>query len=178
MKLTNYIRDAFITAAMQDVPRVDYSEQARAVANKAIKDAFEKDFPGLDFEKTKQSGWLPNIGIKMPNALMNLYGPAKSWDMLEKMPKVWEKLTELSRKHGDQAQARGELERKLRAVAYSCSTRKALAEALPEFTDYLPADEAKAIRSLPVVANVVTDFVKAGWPKSVKKMPKAEAVAA
>lgn len=177
MKLTNYIRDAFITAAMQDVPQVDYAEQARAVANKAIKDAFEKDFPGLDFEKVKQIGWFSNVGIKMPNLLMNLYGPAKSWDMLEKTPKVWEKLTELSKKHGEQSEARGTLERKLRAVAYSCTTRKALAEALPEFDNYLPADEAKAIRSLPVVANVVTDFVKAGWPKNAKKMPKATATA-
>ena len=36
---------------------------------------------------------------------------------------------------------------------------------LPEFEKYLPADEQKALRSVPVVANLVADFTKAGWPK-------------
>jgi hypothetical protein len=52
------------------------------------------------------------------------------------------------------------------------STRKALVDLLPEFEKYLPADEAKAIASLPAVANVLSDFVKAGWPKNQPKMPK------
>jgi hypothetical protein len=42
---------------------------------------------------------------------------------------------------------------------------------LPEFEKYLPEDEAQAVRALPVVTNVVADFVKAGWPtkKAQKK---------
>ena len=64
--------------------------------------------------------------------------------------------------------ARKALAEKLRAVAYSVTTRKALAAALPEFEKYLPPDDAAAIRTLPVVANVVADFVKAGWPKGKK----------
>ena len=52
----------------------------------------------------------------------------------------------------------------------TCKTRAALAAALPEFEKYLPADEPKALRSLPSMANVASEFVKAGWPKkSVKK---------
>jgi len=46
-----------------------------------------------------------------------------------------------------------------------------LTDAIQEFENYLPEDEAKAARSLPVVTNVVADFVKAGWPtkKASKK---------
>lgn len=32
----------------------------------------------------------------------------------------------------------------------------------------VPADEPKALRSLPALANVAADFVKAGWPKGRK----------
>ena len=60
--------------------------------------------------------------------------------------------------------------------ALGASTRKGLADALPEFEKYLPADEPAAVRSLPVVANVVADFVKAGWPKG--KQPARAAAAA
>jgi hypothetical protein len=67
------------------------------------------------------------------------------------------------------------LREKLKACAYSVTTRKALADMLPEFAKYLPADEASANRSLPVVANVVADFVRAGWPKGSKKAIKTTA---
>lgn len=58
------------------------------------------------------------------------------------------------------------LQTRLKGVAYACTTRKQLEEALPEFSSYLPEEEAKAAKNLPAVANVLSDFVKAGWPKS------------
>jgi hypothetical protein len=64
------------------------------------------------------------------------------------------------------------LRTKLSATADAVSTRKALIDLLPEFEKYLPADESKAVASLPAVANVLSDFVKAGWPKNQPKMPK------
>lgn len=64
------------------------------------------------------------------------------------------------------------LKAKLQATADAVTTRKALVALLPEFEKYLPADEAKAIATLPAVANVLSDFVKAGWPKNAAKMPK------
>lgn len=51
----------------------------------------------------------------------------------------------------------------------ACTTRKQAAEVLPEFEKYLPEDEPKALRTLPALANVAADFVKAGWPKNAKK---------
>jgi len=47
---------------------------------------------------------------------------------------------------------------------YACTTTKQLRELLPEFDRYLPAEEEKTLRTLPVVQNIVADFVKAGWP--------------
>ena len=55
------------------------------------------------------------------------------------------------------------------AAAMSCTTRKALANLLPEFEQYLPEDTPAAIRSLPAIANIVADFSKAGWPKDKTK---------
>lgn len=80
--------------------------------------------------------------------------------------KVWKKLEALAGQLHRQQQTRSALKDRLRSVAYACSTRKALLAALPEFEKYLPEDEPAALRTLPVVANVVADFVKAGWPKA------------
>ena len=52
------------------------------------------------------------------------------------------------------------------------AVRAAFVAKLPEFAHYLPAEDAPAGRSLPVVANLVTDFVKAGWPKDKKVTKK------
>lgn len=46
---------------------------------------------------------------------------------------------------------------------------KALRAAMPEFAKYLPEADKAPDRSLPVVANVVSEFTKAGWPKGDQK---------
>jgi len=71
----------------------------------------------------------------------------------------------LANKSAEQERQRVALRDKLKRAAASFTTRKQLAEAMPEFEKYLPADEAAAIRSLPAVTNVVGDFQRAGWPK-------------
>lgn len=169
MKLTNYMRDAFIRAAMNDVPQVDYQEQANKLAHKALDDQFHKVFPGVDRLKAGESSWLRQCGVDMPGSLKAVYTIAPHYSCLKKDEKTWAKLGEIAQKHGAQSQQRDDLERKLNAVAYSMTTRKALADALPEFAKYLPPDEPTATRMLPVVANVAAEFVKAGWPKGAKK---------
>ena len=79
MRLTQVHRDAFVRAAIQDVPRVDWDEQAARIA------------------------------------------------------------------------------------------REALAAMLPEFEKYLPSETPALDRTVPAVANVVTDFMRAGWPKGQAK---------
>jgi hypothetical protein len=88
-------------------------------------------------------------------------------------PEAQAEVDALAEKASADKAARAVLSQRLRAVAYSVSTRKALAEALPEFAKYLPADEAEAMRTVPVIANVVADFVRAGWPKDKRKPAQA-----
>ena len=77
----------------------------------------------------------------------------------------------------EQEGIRASLKSQLKSAAHSVTTRKALAALLPEFEKYLPADEAAACKTLPVVQNIVADFAKAGWPKG-KKAAKPQAVSA
>lgn len=166
MKLTNYMRDAFINAVMHDVPSgADYAEEARnivvedalAQAPAQIRPIWAKGGVAREFLCTASVHYCGT----------SILVPAKSSHRNDF------KLTGEAQHKIDRLEAAAKAERvkrdalrgNLRAVAYSVTTRKALAEALPEFEKYLPADDAKALRSLPVVANVVADFVKAGWPK-------------
>lgn len=164
MKLTNTIRDAFIRAAMADVPDVDYQEKtikvvmADAVAQLPPKvKAFYKEFPQF----------VRHDGCYFGNAYVSV--PCAKGEHFKLSEKSAAQVEQLKSDLDAQNQRNKELRDKLRAVAYSVNTRKALADALPEFEKYLPADDAAACRTLPVVANVVADFVKAGWPKGTKK---------
>lgn len=161
MRLTNVIRDAFIRAVMDDAPSVDYSERIRdAVTAKAVRKlppqirALWDDTKLRPFLKT-QYVHVYYEGVVVPaceHQCNDEYENDKAIAALVDAAKAARK-------------TRGDLELCLRAAAYSCTTRKALADTLPEFEKYLPADETKALRSLPVVASVVPAFVKAGWPK-------------
>lgn len=166
MRLTNYMRDAFVSAAMQDVPYVDYAEQAGAYARNYLKGAFSKVFPGIDMNNASVKDWLDERSVKMPPEINNIYACAPGYCCLEDEPTVWAYLISLSSKKREQDAVRHTLEAKLRAVARSCNTRKQLVDALPEMEKYLPEDEPAAMRTLPVVTNVVADFVNAGWPKA------------
>lgn len=65
----------------------------------------------------------------------------------------------------EQVAQRAKLESNLRATACSVTTREALVKLLPEFEKYLPAADAPQDRTVPALANLVADFVAAGWPK-------------
>ena len=166
MRLTNTIRDAFIHAAMHDVPHVDYDEMAQKFVRTFVVELFGKDAPGLDMNSLIEKKWLARKSLCLPGDLKSpyLYAP-DDWRVIERDAKAWKHLTELSEMKSRQSKTRGELESKLRAVALSCNTRAQLLAALPEFEKYLPEDDLKAIRTLPALANVVSDFAKAGWPK-------------
>lgn len=169
MKLTNAIRDAFVRAAMDDVPKVDFDEQARKLAQDDIAAQMPPKVRTIFADKALRP-FLRTEFYEFPGVLQNaiLYGVPG----LKLSVAIKEAMDKLSDSKKAQDQQREVLRQQLRAVAYSVSTRKALAEALPEFEKYLPADEAAALRTVPVIANVVSDFVKAGWPAG-KKAVKA-----
>lgn len=173
MRLTNTLRDAFVRAAMQDVPKQDYKEEIR---KQVQADAYSKlpakvkalhDNKDLRHYIATQNIWIGGEYVNVPCG-----------DRYVASGEISEVIQVLQNKSDAQQEARQALQRKLRGCAYACSTRKSLLEMLPEFEKYLPEDDAAACKTLPVVANVVSDFIKAGWPASAKVTKKPVAKAA
>lgn len=165
MKLTNTIRDAFVRAAMNDVPTVDFEEQYRKLM---IDDAVAQLPPAVrklwDNKATRDYVNLTMVGSRYSG--FNAYVPG----MRDYRPsaEATDKGAVLAKELEAQEDTQRQLRANLKSAAYSVSTRKALVDMLPEFEKYLPADEAAANRSVPVIANLVADFSKAGWPKGKK----------
>ena len=169
MRLTKIIRQAFISAAMNDVPKRNYEaeihkllqDDALAQLPPKIK-AIADDKNLRHFLKTEShyiSGYhISNVRVMHPEYTRSI--------------KVNEKVEALLVEFAEQRARIDALRTKLAATADAVATRKALIDLLPEFEKYLPADESKAVAMLPAVANVLSDFVKAGWPKNQPKMPK------
>jgi hypothetical protein len=167
MRLTNFLRDGFIRAVMHDVPKVNYEEQADKLARDTVRAMFKKDFPTIDYDLACESEWFESGSVNMPFGINNIYMKCiKNYGMLKNDDKVWTKLEAIGAKKKEQETKMSSLEARLKGVAYACTTRKQLEEALPEFSAYLPDEEAKAAKTLPAVANVLSEFVQAGWPKS------------
>lgn len=176
MQLTKYIREAFVRAAMQDVPKVDYSEQMRAVAQKIIFDSYPPMIQKLVKSNDPLLSWLKRNTISFGGNSYSIIVESDSYShraQIEARVSSDEKYKELFSKETEQRTQFRALQTKLESIAEGCKTRKQLAEALPEFEQYLPAPVDKPMRSLPVIANVVSEFVKAGWPKD-KQPTKVE----
>lgn len=159
MRLTTSMRDSFIRAAMADVPRVDYDAEISKVACADAAKQLPPKIRAIYNDKTTRHFirtdrvYIGGKYVSVPT--VGDYRPSDA---------ASNEVSQLSAKQQAQADRHSELRQKLRSCAYACATRKALLEMLPEFEKYLPADAAAACRTLPVVANVVTEFVKAGWP--------------
>lgn len=171
MKLNKYIRSAFVRAAMNDVPMVDYQQQARDLALTTAISLLPAEVLAV-YDNPSTRDWIKEDYVYMPGSLSGLRVPVKNdtcYYLRDHAPAAWAQLDELARLDKEQNQRRKALEEKLIAAAASVTTRKALAKLLPEFEKYLPAESAPAITQLPACANLVSDFVQAGWPKSDKK---------
>ena len=175
MKLTDIIRDSFISAAMQAVPSVDYKKQAQDLFEKAALDAMPAAVARI-YKDPKTKGYVNLTYIQF--AGFSHYIPTGSHSDLggpSAMALLGSKYEELEKlQQADKAERvkNSELRNSLRSVAYSCTTRKQLLKVLPEFEKYLPALMDKTV-GLPAVSNVASAFVKAGWPKDKPKLPKA-----
>jgi len=167
MRLTQVQREAFVRAVMDDVPSVNYGEQARALAREAIARAMPQKIEEA-FRDPKCEPWLNKAWLNLPYpfGIQHEYLPGSiiDFNLQKQEPEVWKKLEELAKLEQRQQKARDELRAKLQACAGAATTRKALAGLLPEFEKYLP-QEREPCKTLPVVANVVADFINAGWPK-------------
>jgi len=163
MRLTKNMKTAFVRAVMDDVPQIDYYEQIR---NAAKDGALSLMPPTVLHAYKKHPEFFETTGRHVGDAgYYYLPIPEKM-----KLPQtVFAEITRLYDLNAVQNLSRKDLKSKIEAAANACATLKALKDMLPEFEKYMPADEPAACRTLPVVQNVVADFVKAGWPKSAKK---------
>lgn len=175
MRLTNYIRDSFVRAVMQDVPFIDYTEQIRSAVMKAAVARLPKTAQALyNDPKTrdfivKSRCFHAGVNIDTVPGFSQWNTPAGATK--EEAKAFFDQFADLVNKKAAQEKQRDELERKLKATAAACSTRKSLLEMLPEFEKYLPA-EAEPSKNLPAISNLVVDLVKAGWPKDGRKSLK------
>ena len=171
MKLTNYLRTAFVSAVMQDVPVQDFDEQIDKVRVEAV----AKELP----EKLR-AAWLdPLLRCYFETRSLNVHGdfyvqvptPLHVYnstdDPTHPSYRIRNALLSLAEQKAEARRARRELKDKLHAVVAGCNTRKQLIEALPEFEKYAPQEPTK-LAGLPAVSGVVADLVAAGWPKGGK----------
>lgn len=171
MRLTNYMRDAFVSAAMNDVPREDFEDQMQTLLIKAAISYLPPKVRAL-YDDPATRDFIRHT--QLPCGFNYTYVPG-----LGTLPVgTQEKYNGLKEKQKEQEASRRELTVQLRGVAYSARTRKALVALLPEFEKYLPADDSAACKTLPAIANVMADFAKAGWPKdSAADAPAVEEAA-
>lgn len=165
MKLTNYLRDAFVTAVMADVPCENYQEKAEALVRQ---DAYEKlpakikaiydDKELRHFISTKYYGFNRFHFHSITVHAEDTYEPSQD---------VMIKLNELNELHKAQLLRNDELKRNLENAIYSVTTVKNARELLVDFADYLP-DETKPTKQLPAISGLNEAFKAAGFPKDKK----------
>ena len=166
MRLSTSMRQAFVRAVMDDVPFVDYDEQLRQLAQKTV-DGYRPAalVRALALDPSIQD-WLNRDYqfISKYSQSFCLVGAKQSLDRLNADKDFTQAAQNLRKQQQAQLEQRSALESKLKASAQACQTRAQLAKALPEFEKYLPI-EAGNSKCLPALANLMSDFMAAGWPK-------------
>lgn len=170
MNLTNYHRDSFIRAAMNDVPTTDYTQQIRNL----ILEYIVSNLP-VDVRKVWDNPAIRPFLKEDYNTYfgVTVYHPSMHSSALVIPVDVSKKALELKALKDNQETVSKNLRESLRAAAYSCRTRKQLQALLPQFEAYLPNEIEPVKKDLPVVTNIVDDFTKAGWPKKQAKVSMA-----
>lgn len=162
MRLTNSIRSAFVSSVMNDVPSIDYIELMRKEANRIGRAMMPPEIAAVydKYPKWFKEQWAC-IGSWYG------YGPFPFKDTAFRVEDIQaiQAMDRLKQLEKEQSLALSRLRNQLQQAAASATTTKALAEMFPEFAKYLPAEETKT-RNLPAIADVVADFMKAGWPKN------------
>jgi len=167
-RLTNYERDAYIRNVMNDVPKAqDWSETIKKAIEPVFLELLDPKVRAVYKDKNLRSNlnrWFyypPNGG-----GSICLFGSDFSREQLAKLDEVAGPL-QLQAK--EERKKRAALEEKVRALAYSCTTYAKLREAMPEFAKYVPDDAQAVCKTLPATANILQDFVAAGWPVKKEK---------
>lgn len=152
MRLTNHLRDCFIRAVGDDLPKPVSPTGAAVQAalyelfTPAQKAAF--DDPGVCNYLTKDYFAYSAGGVNRYAYIVSFGNPR------DELP-IMKEFVEASNK-------RSAILGSLRGVAYGVTTIKALKEALPELVKYMADEEKKPTPGLPVVANLYKDLQALG----------------
>lgn len=166
MRLTKTHREAFVRAALDDVPQIDYYQQVSDLVQDYLKSICPKEVLKV-YENPKTQGYFGTKNLYVYKyTVRNFYLVPN--DDYELPSEIRDKVSSLCSLSDVQYAQHIELRDKLRAAIAAFTTRKAAADALPEFEKYLPADESPINKSVPMVANLVADLTAAGWPKDKK----------
>jgi len=171
VRLNKYDKQAFVAAVMQDVPQIDYHDQKQTIVNEFALARMPEPVRAIA-KNPAYAGWLATASHMTPGAwhgYVEAYSDSSPVSIKEQSPKAWEKLEAIAEEEKTQEERIKALRAKLEGVTAGCHTRKALAAALPEFEKYLPAAPGETCKTLPALANIVTDFIQAGWPKGQPK---------
>ena len=169
VRLTQQMRDIFVRSVLDDVPSQEFSDKARQLIQAELLKRVPKEIQAI----YKQASLRGFIGLTtlygVPGGFGSSYVGADS-ARYEDLSEVTRKaVDEMARTRRAQNTSREELRRRLNTAATSCTTRKQLADRFPEFEKYIPGAEEVAARNLPVDTSIVSDLVKAGWPKGKQK---------
>lgn len=174
MRLNKAHKEAFVRAVMDDLPYIDYNEQAQKLVTEYFAATCPPDV--VAFNK-KHPGLLKTQHIATPYGLSGVYTPLaleSFYNTESAHPALWKKLVPLAEAAKAQRAKAEELRTKVRGLIEACSTRKQAAERMPEFEKYLPAEEAAPLENLPV-SSVVAELASAGWPKGTEP-PKTKKI--
>ena len=155
MKFTSLIRQSIIKAVMADVPQIDYMEQTRTHTNKQA--AVLRKKAGLP------AGVEDRLRGTYVFALSSYFNVAGITEDECKAISESREIKVLREAHEAQQVKIVDLRKSIYSAMYSVNTLKQAMEAFPEFEKYYPKEHI-TVRSLPTLTNVVSDFVKAGWP--------------
>ena len=166
MKLTKYDREAFVRAALNDIPTADYGAQAQAIMARYERALLHPEVIAAIDNPHVQAFIRPRHELWLPSTIQN----PRTYDtyILANLPEaVRAELDACVEAHRAARNAREAVRGKLQAAIAACTTLKQAQTRLPEFSKYLPADrDTTGASNLPVVANLVADLAALGWPKT------------
>lgn len=164
MKLTSSHRIAFVAAVLNDIPQIDYQQEAKKLVDAYFAARCHEDV--VAFEK-KYPGRIRQFYVAGPNhtSCHSAFVDCAQHNLDSSHPDLYAQLSVISADAEVQYTNIKAVREKLTASIKACSTVKHARERLPEFEKYLPF-EAEPTKDLPAVANLVADLAKLGWPKS------------
>jgi hypothetical protein len=160
MKLTKTDREAFVRAVMNDVPMIDYNEEAGVLAMKHLVAALPSAVRTLWNDNTLR-GYVKVRTYFMNYPLCSVIGPEGEFSAA-----LVAQIDTLAAAMSNQRADRDVLRERIATMIGGCSTLAQATKALPEFVKYLPTErDATGATNLPAISGVVADLTKAGWPK-------------